>query len=85
MPQTQSAKKALRQNTRRRKLNNSRKSKIRSVIKNYKKLVEGGKTDEAKEYLKTVYKTIDKMGKVKLIKKGRVKRLKSRLSKRIKK
>lgn len=83
MPKTISAKKALRQSIRRREINLNRKNKIKTVIKEYKKLVIGGKTKEAKEYLPNVYKTLDKMAKVNLIKKGKANRLKSRLSRKL--
>lgn len=81
MPITKSAEKALRQNVRRRKINLKRKSDLKSVIKDYKKLVVAGKKEEAKKYLPQVYKKLDKSVKVNLIKKNKASRLKSRLSK----
>ncbi len=84
MPKIESAKKALRQNIRRRKLNLSRQQQMKTAIKDYKKLAAAGKKEEAAKYLATVYRTVDKMAKVKLIKKNRANRLKSRLSKKIK-
>lgn len=82
MPITKSAKKALRQNIRRRKVNVKRKTELKSVIKEYKKLATSNK-DEAKKYLSQVYKKLDKSAKINLIKKNRAARLKSRLSKLI--
>ncbi len=79
MPIIKSAKKALRQNIRRRKINLKRKADLKSIIKQYKKLVSSNK-DEAKKYLAQVYKKLDKSAKVNLIKKNKASRLKSRLS-----
>ncbi|KKR89248.1 MAG: 30S ribosomal protein S20 [Candidatus Wolfebacteria bacterium GW2011_GWA2_42_10] len=84
MPIVKSAKKALRQNIRRRKQNVKRKNELKSVIKNYKKLVVDGKKEEAKTYLSQVYKKLDKSAKADLIKKNKAARLKSRLSRLIK-
>jgi len=80
MPIIKSAKKALRQNIRRRKINLKRKADLKSIIKQYKKLVSSNK-DEAKKYLAQVYKKLDKSAKVNLIKKNKASRLKSRLAK----
>jgi len=83
MPQIESAKKALRQNIRRRKNNLNRQQAMKDVIKEYKKLAAAGKKEEAAKNLSDVYKTLDKMAKVKFIKKNRASRLKSRLAKKI--
>lgn len=84
MPITQSAKKAWRQNIKRRKVNLKRMSDVKSAIKQYKKLVVGNKKDEALKQLPMVYRKLDKAVKVKLIKKNTANRLKSRLSKSLK-
>lgn len=84
MPIIQSAKKALRQNVRRRKMNIKRRTELKKAIKQYKKLVISGEKDKAKEYLPTVYKKLDKSAKTNLIKKNKASRLKSRLSKALK-
>jgi small subunit ribosomal protein S20 len=84
MPKTKGAKKALRQNVRRRAQNLLREKKLKETIKKFKKLALEGKKDEANAYLKEVYKTIDKMAKVDFIKKGKANRMKSRLSKKAK-
>lgn len=83
MPKTHSAQKALRQNIKRRKKNIERKAKIKITTKQFLKFLKESKLEEAREYLKTVYKTVDKMQKVKLIKKGKANRMKSRLSKKL--
>lgn len=82
MPRTKSAKKALRQNVRRRAENNIRKNKVKSEVKEFKKLIGEGKFDEAKKRLPHIMKTVDKVAKKGYIKKGRASRIKSRLSKK---
>ena len=82
MPILTSAKKALRQNTKRRKINAKRRSDLKSVIKKYRKLAASDK-EEAKKYLPTVYKNLDKAKKVNIIKGNKASRLKSRLSRLI--
>lgn len=83
MPRTQSAKKALRQNIKRRAHNTERKGKLQETVKRFKKLLAEGKKEDAQTYLPTVYKTIDKMAKVNIIKKNKAARLKSRLTKKL--
>lgn len=83
MPKTQSAKKALRQNKKRRVRNIARKKDVKAVLKEYKKLITEGKKDAAKNALPMVYKKLDKLAKVNVIKYGKADRLKSRLAKRL--
>ena len=64
--------------------NIKRKTELRTVVKQYKKLVASGEKDKAKEYLSNVYKKFDKTAKSKLIKKNKASRMKSRLSKMLK-
>ncbi len=76
MPITSSAKKALRQNKRRRAINIKRKSALQTAIKQYKKIPE----------LQALYKAVDKAAKSGFIKKNKANRIKSRMaSKAIKK
>jgi small subunit ribosomal protein S20 len=77
---TQSAKKAYRQNLKRRAVNQKRKTALKKILKNYKKLVAAGNLDAAKTELVKVYKTLDKSAKVNLIKKNAASRLKSRMT-----
>ncbi len=84
MPITKSAKKALRQNVRRRKANIKKKTELKTVIKQYKKLISAGEKKKAEEYLSQVYKKLDKAAKINLIKKNKAGRLKSRLSRLLK-
>lgn len=83
MPRTKSAKKALRQATRRRVNNLAQQRKIKDTLREFKKLIAAGKTEEAKSFLPKVYKALDKVAKRGLIKKNKANRLKSRLTKKI--
>lgn len=83
MPQIESAKKALRQNVKRRQRNIVRHQAMKDIIKEYKKLVAGGKKAEAEKSLSKVFQNLDKMAKVNFIKKNKASRLKSRLAKKI--
>jgi len=82
MPITESAKKALRQNKRRRVLNLARAKKFREAIRQYKKALEEKNMEEARKLLSLVYKNLDKAVKTGVIKKNKASRLKSRLSKK---
>jgi small subunit ribosomal protein S20 len=81
MPNTQSAKKALRQTQRRRTTNLQRKDSLKKAVKSFKKLVAEKKQDEAKAALSTLFKTADKIAKSKYIKKNKASRIKSRAAK----
>ena len=83
MPISQSVKKALRQNIKRRKINRKRKTAMKAVIKDFKKLATANQAEKAKAALPKTYKVIDKMVKVNLIKQGKANRLKSQLTKKL--
>lgn len=85
MPITKSAKKALRQNSTRKKRNIRRKDSLKDLLKEINNLISQKKIDEAKKLLPNVYKALDKTAKVGIIKKGKVDRKKSRISRAIKK
>jgi len=78
MPITQSAKKALRQNIRRRARNLAQAKTLKETIKKFKKAPSA-------ELLSQVYKKLDKAAKTNVIHKNRAARLKSRLSQLLKK
>lgn len=80
MPITASAKKALRQNIKRRAKNLVKKEAYKKAVKNFRKLVAEKKVEEAKKTLSRVYKTLDKAAKTNVIPKNNASRLKSRLS-----
>jgi small subunit ribosomal protein S20 len=74
MPNTSSAKKALKQNITSKDRNVKQKKILRETLKSYKK-------SPSQEGLNVVFKKLDKAAKVNLIKKNKASRLKSRLSK----
>ena len=84
MPNTKTAKKALRQNIKRRQANVRSKKNLKEAIKKFKKMAETDK-EKAKKELSEIYKKLDKSAKTKLIKKNKASRLKSRLTKTLNK
>lgn len=80
MPITKSAKKALRQNIKRKARNIKKKKKIKNLIKEIRGLVSQNKTEEAKKLLPKLYKALDKAAKTGLIKKNTASRKKSRIT-----
>lgn len=80
---TKSAKKAIRQNKRRRAHNLVYLSKMKSLMKETRSFVLQKKVKEAKELLPKVYQILDKAAKVGVIKKNTASRKKSRLTKLI--
>ena len=84
MPITKSAKKALRQNIKRRAKNIQKNRKLKSVLKEVN-ILTAKKTEEAKKLLPTAYKLLDKAAKTGLIKKNTASRKKSRITKAVNK
>lgn len=82
MPITSSAKRALRESSKKRKANLQKKIVLKKTKKDFLKLIENGKIEEAKKMLPKAYKLLDKAAKVDLIKKNRAAREKSRLAKK---
>ena len=82
---TKSAKKALRQNARRKQRNIERKTKARDIVKEVRGLIAEKKFEEAKKLLPQLYKTLDKTAKVGTIKKNTASRKKSRIAKSLNK
>ena len=80
---TKSAKKAIRQNKRRRVHNLLYINKIKSLVKDTRNFVSQKKTKEARELLPKVFAAFDKAAKVGVIKKNTASRKKSRLAKLI--
>jgi len=81
MPITKSAKKALRQNKRRRLKNLRQVNVLKQKIKKFKGLITENKKEEAKKLIPEIYSAIDKAAKCKVIKKNTANRKKSRLIK----
>ena len=82
---TKSAKKAIRQNERRRARNLIYLNKIKKLIKEVRFLVLQKKFKEVKELLPKVYQILDKAAKVGVIKKNTASRRKSRITKLVEK
>lgn len=82
---TKSAKKALRQNIKRRAKNLVYKTKIKNLIKEIRILVTEKKIEEAKKILPQIYQALDKAAKTGVIKKNTADRKKSRLTKLVSK
>lgn len=80
MPNTNAAKKSLRQNKKKREKNLKRKKTLKDTIKKFERMIESGKIDEAENFLPEVYKTIDKMAKVGLIHQNKADRKKSQVA-----
>lgn len=81
MPITKSAKKALRQSKKRQTQNLKRKTKFRSLVKEFRKNIASKNFNRAKELLPQVYKALDKAAKINAIKDNKASRSKSRLAK----
>ncbi|HCC59624.1 MAG: 30S ribosomal protein S20 [Candidatus Staskawiczbacteria bacterium RIFOXYC1_FULL_37_43] len=78
---TKSAKKAIRQNERRKAINIIYKDKIKALLKEARSLVSAKKNKEAEALLPKLYRALDKAAKVGVIKKNNASRKKSRISK----
>jgi small subunit ribosomal protein S20 len=83
MPNTTSAKKALRASNRKRVFNDRRKFVMRERIKTLKKTVASGDNAGAQALLSETYKAIDKAQKRGVIKKNTASRKKSQLARTI--
>ena len=84
MPITTSAKKALRQNVRRRADNLAKKEAYKDAVKKFKNLVAAKKMDEAKKQLNAMYQALDKAAKTNVITKNTASRIKSRMTLKLK-
>lgn len=62
-----------------------RKSEMQAAVKEYKKLVAGGKAEEAQKLIPKLQQAIDKAAKRGVIKKNTAARKKSRLIKKVSK
>ena len=83
MPITSSAKKALRQNKKRKLHNLTYRDNIKSLMKKGLSLAKEGKHDELKGLLPSLYKALDKAAKVGVIKKNTAARRKSLVAKKL--
>jgi small subunit ribosomal protein S20 len=85
MPNTPSAKKALRQSEKRRLLNRSQRSALRTAVKKVRTTAEGTDTAAAQEAYRLATKKLDQAAAKNLIHKNAAARTKSRLSKLVNK
>jgi|GEM_PF-5055725 len=82
MANTKSAKKKIRVDARRRKINLRRKNRLKNIIKDLKKALEKSK-DEAKKIFPVLQKRVDISAKTKIISKNKANRIKSRFSRKL--
>ena len=80
MPNTANAKKALRQNEKRRLRNRAARSALRTVLKKCRTLATTGPKEESQETYRLACKKLDQAAAKNLIHKNKAARLKSRLS-----
>jgi len=83
MPQSNSAKKSLRQNTERRARNRELRGTTRTQIKKLDAAVADGNADEAQSQLKATVKALDKTVAKGIMHKNTASRAKSRLTRRV--
>lgn len=83
MPITKSAKKALRQNKKRRLHNLRYKTKIKTLMKKGLSFAEEGKIEDLKRLVPSLYKAFDKAVKVGILKKNTAARRKSKFARRL--
>lgn len=81
MPNTSSAKKALRQGEKKKTFNLRRKNTYKNAVKEFRKSIASNALEKATTLLPKVFKSLDKAAKGNTIKKNKASRLKSRLSK----
>ena len=80
MPVTKSAKKALRRSLFLRQRNLVFKNAMKKIIREYRKLINDGKIEEAKSLLPKVYSAIDRCARRNIIHKNTAARKKARLA-----
>jgi len=83
LPHKRSAYKELRKAKKRHSRNIAVKSELKTSIKRFEKLLSEKKTDEAKDYLKTLVSTLDKAVSKGMLHKNASARKASRLTKRL--
>ncbi len=83
MAHSLSAKKRVRQNVRKRTLNRSRKSQVKTQIKHLEATIDEGKVTEAQEQFRQLTKKLDKVAATSTMHKKTAARKKSRLAKKL--
>ena len=80
MPIKKSAKKALRHNVTRKARNLKKKNKVKTLVKQVKKLALQKKQEEAASLVPQIYKALDKAAKTHVLNKNTASRKKSRIT-----
>ncbi len=83
MAHSLSAKKRVRQNTRRKTLNRSRRSQVKTQVKRFEAAVSSGDVATAEEQFRATAKKLDKAGTTSTMHKKTAARKKSRLAKKL--
>ncbi len=83
MAHSLSAKKRVRQNARRKTLNRSRRSQVKTQIKRFEAVVSSGDVAKAEEEFRATAKKLDKAGTTSTMHKKTAARKKSRLAKKL--
>ena len=83
MAHSLSAKKRVRQNTRRKTLNRSRRSQVKTQIKRFETALSAGDIAQAQEQFQATVKRLDKAGTTSTMHKKTAARKKSRLAKKL--
>lgn len=83
MAHSTSAKKRIRQNAKKRLINRTRKSQVKTQIKHFEEAVTTGDVDKASEQLQFVIKKLDKTAATSTMHKKTAARKKSRLTKKL--
>jgi small subunit ribosomal protein S20 len=82
MPNSLSAKKRVRQNTKRQAINRWRTTRVKTAIKNFRATVVHGDVDKATADLKALYKLLDQIASTGTLHRNTAARYKSRLTTR---
>ena len=83
MAHSLSAKKRVRQNAKRRSINRTRKSQVKTQIKRFETVLSGGNVEAASEQYQLVARKLDKTAATSTMHKKTAARKKSRLAKRL--
>jgi small subunit ribosomal protein S20 len=83
MPNIESAVKRMRQNAKRRLINRSHRSRMRTMIRKFRLLVAEKKLDDARKLLPSVFSVIDKTAQKGTIHRNTAARHKSRLARKL--
>ena len=82
MAHSLSAKKRVRQNAKRRVINRSRKSMVKTQVKHFEAALSAGEVDKAQEQYRLLVKKLDKVASTSTMHKNTASRMKSRMARR---